>query len=189
MNKRFVLAFILSVALCTAAIADDKSNKDNQQWGLGSDINAVIVGAGLAGFGWAVNRFTVWGIKEREAELEKKLLKEWNAIFEEKIKVFQALSQSETGRKLDAISSDLSLLTKEMLNIKETFVDYKASVERKMERTDREIKALEGNIENIIPRVNEAFAKMGLYGVNSPPQINIRRGDRGDSSPSRYGDE
>jgi peptidoglycan hydrolase CwlO-like protein len=187
MNKRFILAFILSVALCTAAIADDKSNNDNQQWGLGSDINAVIVGVVLTGLGWAVNRFTVWGMKEREAEFEKRLMKEWDLMFDKKIGTIQALSKSETDRKMDTIANNLSLLTKELANLKDTLTDYKASIERKIDRADREIKTIEGNVDNIIPRVNEAFAKMGLYGVNSPPQINIRRG--GDSSPSRYGDE
>ena len=167
------LLAILVVSGC-AAIAQnrDSDNKEEpvvvQHQGFGPEINAVLVATGLGFAGWLGNRSARWGIKSQEATLKSDILAQVESRIKGAIADSQTLEREKIERKLDSIQSTL-------VNLEKQWNASEVLFRERLERCERDIHFLSGNLENLVPRINQAINQtLGLYGI-SPAQVTLRR--------------
>ena len=172
----FATYFIVTV-FATGAIAEqDTQHEKPKDWGFGSDVNGILLAAGVAGIGWAVRQSTVWGMKDRESKLKEEILKETTLLVTEKIAANQVLNDKNTVIELTGIKNELKGMGERILVLQSSFESYRLEMEKRLDRHDKEIARIDGNVHNLIPHLNQSLQQLGLYGVN-PSQVKIRRGD------------
>ena len=184
--KRWLLGLtmILAVSGC-AAIAQDKNHQQGntqENNGFGPEINAVLVAAGLGFAGWLGNQTARWGVQSQEGKLRSEILEIAEAKAKAAIADAQKLEDERIGRRLDAIQQTLH-------NLSGKLDDSKASIERRLKHCEDEVRSVEGNIESIVPKVNQIIERtFGNYGVTPAGQILVRKNGP-PSNPALYSTE
>jgi hypothetical protein len=190
--KRFLgLAILSAIAFSLAIGAAHPTQKDEQleshqskDWGLGDGVNGAIAATLLAGAGWAIGKFSSMGFKNQESHLKAEILKEAAALVEDEIKNNQEKYDLVIGRQLDAILNEIIGLSREIKTIEHKLDSSKISLERRVGHCENEIKRVDGNIDNVLPHVNQAILNaFSPFGV-TPNAISVRKNPP--SNPAFY---
>ena len=150
--------------------------------GFGPEINAVLVATGLGFAGWLGNQSARWGLKSQEATLKADIMAQVESRIKGAIADSQTLEREKIERKLDGIQATLMSLEKQLDS-------SKMSIHRRLEHCENEIKIVDGNVKNFVPRVNQILNQtFGAYGVTPAGQLSIRQGNV-PSNPGFYASE
>ena len=185
MKRLLGLAVILAVSGC-AAIAQEQAKKEEpvvaHAGGFGPEINGILLTAGITFAGWLGGQTAKWGIKSQAAEFKETLMTAMDEKIEKAIAVAEKLEGEKCGRQLDAIHQALH-------NLSGKLDDSKASIERRLRHCEEDIKGIEGNMESIVPTVNQIIGQtFGNYGVTPAGQV-LRRKNGPPSNPTFYSTE